>query len=55
MKAQTRKTRLRARSARFPRFIEWSEEDGVFIGSAPRTSGNVATEPPRRTLPVSLP
>lgn len=40
MKAQTHQARIRALSARFPRVIEWSEEDGIFIGSAPPLIGH---------------
>jgi predicted HicB family RNase H-like nuclease len=32
---QDRKAQIRRLSAQFPRLIEWSEEDGSFVGSAP--------------------
>jgi len=50
---QDRKDQIRRRSARFPRLIEWSEEDGCFVGSAPplvgqcchgKTEADVATQ-----------
>lgn len=36
---QDRKDQIRRWSARFPRLIEWSEEDGCFVGSAPPLVG----------------
>jgi predicted HicB family RNase H-like nuclease len=50
---QDRKDQIRRLSARFPRLIEWSDEDGCFVGSAPplvgqcchgRTEVDVATQ-----------
>jgi predicted HicB family RNase H-like nuclease len=50
---QDRKEQIRGLSARFPRLIEWSEEDGCFVGSAPplvgqcchgKTEADVATQ-----------
>lgn len=50
---QDRKDQIRGLSARFPRLIEWSEEDGCFVGSAPplvgqcchgKTEADVATQ-----------
>ena len=50
---QDRKEQIRRLSARFPRLIEWSDEDGCFVGSAPplvgqcchgRTEVDVATK-----------
>ena len=50
---QDRKEQIRRLSARFPRLIEWSNEDGVFVGSAPplvgqcchgKTDADVATQ-----------
>ena len=50
---QDRKARIHRLSAQFPRFIEWSEEDGSFVGSAPplvgqcchgKTEADVATQ-----------
>lgn len=37
--AQTRKSSIRALAARYPRMIEWSEEDQAFVGSAPPLVG----------------
>jgi predicted HicB family RNase H-like nuclease len=34
-----KKRRIRELSARYPRVIEWSPEDGVFVGSAPPLVG----------------
>ena len=39
MNAKTRKTQIRALSARYPRVIEWSKVDGAFVGSAPPLVG----------------
>jgi predicted HicB family RNase H-like nuclease len=39
MSVKTRKNRIRELSARYPRVIEWSPEDGVFVGSAPPLVG----------------
>lgn len=39
MNPKTKKARIRQLSARYPRLIEWSNEDGVFIGSAPPLVG----------------
>ncbi len=36
---QDRKDQIRNFSARFPRLIEWSNEDGAFVGSAPPLVG----------------
>jgi predicted HicB family RNase H-like nuclease len=36
---QDRKDQIRRLSARFPRLIEWSDEDGCFVGSAPPLVG----------------
>ena len=36
---QDRKGQIRRLSARFPRLIEWSDEDGSFVGSAPPLVG----------------
>jgi predicted RNase H-like HicB family nuclease len=50
---QDRKDQIRGLSAWFPRLIEWSEEDGCFVGSAPplvgqcchgKTEADVATQ-----------
>jgi len=50
---QDRKDQIRRLSARFPRLIEWSAEDGCFVGSAPplvgqcchgKTEADVATQ-----------
>jgi predicted HicB family RNase H-like nuclease len=50
---QDRKDQIRGLSSRFPRLIEWSEEDGCFVGSAPplvgqcchgKTEADVATQ-----------
>lgn len=35
----TRQTRIRTLAARYPRLIEWSEEDNAFVGSAPPLVG----------------
>lgn len=39
MSIKSKKARIRRLSARYPRLIEWSEEDSVFIGSAPPLVG----------------
>ena len=39
MSTKTKKNRIRELSARYPRVIEWSPEDGVFVGSAPPLVG----------------
>jgi predicted HicB family RNase H-like nuclease len=48
-----RKSQIHRLSVQFPRFIEWSEEDGSFVGSAPplvgqcchgKTEADVATQ-----------
>ena len=39
MSTKTKKHRIRELSARYPRVIEWSPEDGVFVGSAPPLVG----------------
>ncbi|MDR1283474.1 MAG: type II toxin-antitoxin system HicB family antitoxin [Opitutaceae bacterium] len=39
MKAATKKDRIRKLSARYPRVIEWSDEDRCYIGSAPPLVG----------------
>jgi len=39
MSTKTKKSRIRELSARYPRVIEWSPEDGVFVGSAPPLVG----------------
>ncbi len=39
MKAATKKDRIRKLSARYPRVIEWSDEDNCYIGSAPPLVG----------------
>ena len=36
---KTKKDKIRQMSARYPRVIEWSEEDGCFVGSAPPLIG----------------
>ena len=50
---QDRKSQIRRLSAQFPRLIEWSDEDGCFVGSAPplvgqcchgKTEADVATQ-----------
>jgi predicted HicB family RNase H-like nuclease len=50
---QDRKDQIRRFSARFPRLIEWSNEDGAFVGNAPplvgqccrgKTEADVATQ-----------
>jgi predicted HicB family RNase H-like nuclease len=35
-----KKSELKARAARYMKFVEWSDEDGCFIGSAPPLIGN---------------
>lgn len=40
MTAKTKRARFRQVSARYPRLIEWSEEDAAFIGSAPPLIGH---------------
>jgi predicted HicB family RNase H-like nuclease len=35
----TKTQRIRQLAARYPRVIEWSEEDGCFVGSAPPLIG----------------
>jgi len=39
MSTKTKKNRIRELSARYPRVIEWSPADGVFVGSAPPLVG----------------
>ena len=39
MNAKSRQVQIRKMSARYPRLIEWSAEDGVFVGSAPPLIG----------------
>jgi predicted HicB family RNase H-like nuclease len=50
---KTRKEEIRRLSAQFPRLIEWSDEDGCYVGSAPplvgqcchgKTEANVVTQ-----------
>ena len=50
---QERKVQIRRLSAQYPRLIEWSDEDGCFVGSAPplvgqcchgKTEADVATQ-----------
>ena len=36
---KTKKDKIRQMSARYPRVIEWSEEDSCFVGSAPPLVG----------------
>lgn len=36
---KTRQEEIRRLSARFPRLIEWSDEDGCYVGSAPPLVG----------------
>lgn len=38
---KSRQEELRRLSAQFPRLIEWSEEDGCYVGSAPPAGGAV--------------
>jgi predicted HicB family RNase H-like nuclease len=38
-KSNRRKDAVRRLSARYPRVIEWSEEDGYYVGSAPPLVG----------------
>lgn len=39
MKKTNRKERIRQMAAHYPRIIEWSDEDNLFIGSAPPLVG----------------
>jgi len=39
MNAKSRQEKIRKTSARYPRLIEWSAEDDVFVGSAPPLLG----------------
>ena len=34
-----KRSELKARAARYTKFVEWSEEDGCFVGSAPPLIG----------------
>lgn len=36
---KTRREEVRRMSARYPRLIEWSDEDGCYVGSAPPLAG----------------
>ena len=53
MNTKERQKQIRAIASRYPRLIEWSDEDGVYIGSAPplvgqcchgKTEAEVATQ-----------
>jgi hypothetical protein len=51
---KSRQEEVRRLSAQFPRLIEWSEEDGCYVGSAPPLVGSAATARPNPPWPHSL-
>jgi predicted HicB family RNase H-like nuclease len=54
MSTKTKKSRVRELSARYPRVIEWSPEDGVFVGSAPPLVGQCCHGPTEEAVARQL-